>query len=61
MDPLLRDPAALHRKLRELGAGYLLMIDCCGLVLPAGDPEFQARFQRVYSDGVSQVFAVSSQ
>lgn len=58
MGPLTRDPAALYRKLRELGAGYLLVIDCCGLVLPYEDPEFQARFQRVYSDGTSEVFAL---
>lgn len=58
MEPLTRDPAALHRKLRELGAGYLLMIDCCGLVLPVEDPEFRARFQRIYSDGTSEIFAL---
>jgi hypothetical protein len=58
MTPLARDPAALYRKLRELGAGYLLAIDCCGLVLPDEDPEFRARFQRIYSDGTSEIFAL---
>jgi hypothetical protein len=58
MHRLTRDPAALHRKLRQLGADYLLAVDCCGLVLPEEDPEFQARFRKVYSDGVSEVFAV---
>lgn len=58
MEPLLRDPAALHRELREIGAGYLLIVSGRGPAPPYDDPEFRRRFQRVYSDGASEVFAV---
>jgi hypothetical protein len=59
MEPLLRDPAALYRELREIGAGYLLIVSGRGAAPPYDDPEFRRRFQRVYSDGASEVFAVS--
>jgi 4-amino-4-deoxy-L-arabinose transferase-like glycosyltransferase len=58
MEPLTRDPAALHRRLREIGAGFLLVVDGKGVVLPYDDPAFQSRFQRVYADGASEVFAL---
>jgi hypothetical protein len=60
MEPLIHDPAALHRRLREIGADFLLVVDGKGVVLPYDDPAFRARFQRVYSDGTSEVFAVLS-
>jgi hypothetical protein len=59
MHPLTRDPAALERKLRDLGAGYLLIVDGFGVDLPYDAPDFRARFRRIYSDGVSEVFAVA--
>ena len=59
MEKLTRDPAALHRKLRELGAGFLMIVDGYGVVLPYDDPEFRARFQRVYADGITEVFALT--
>jgi hypothetical protein len=58
MQPLTRDPAALHRRLREIGADFLLVVDGKGVVLPYDDPVFRERFQRVYSDGTSEVFAL---
>jgi hypothetical protein len=54
--PLVRDPRALHRALREVGAGHLLVVEGTGVVLPVDDPAFRARFQRVYSDGFSEVY-----
>ena len=59
MEPLIRDPAALHRRLREMGAGFLMTVEGYGVELPSDDPEFRARFQRIYADGIAQVFAVS--
>jgi Dolichyl-phosphate-mannose-protein mannosyltransferase len=58
VEPLIHDPPALHRKLRDLGADHLLAVDCCGIVLPEDDPEFRRLFRRVYSDGTSAVFAL---
>jgi len=40
MEKLTHDPAALHRKLRELGAGFLMIVDGYGVALPYDDPEF---------------------
>lgn len=54
--PLLDDPVALHRELRQLGAGYLLIVQGVGTPPPVDDPAFRALFRRVYSDGASEVF-----
>jgi hypothetical protein len=58
MLPLTHDPAALQRKLRELGADSLLVVEGRGVVLPYDDPEFRARFRRIYSDGAAEVYEV---
>jgi hypothetical protein len=58
VQPLTRDPAALAAKLRELGADTMLVVDDAGVFLPATDPEFRARFRRIYSDGAAEVFDV---
>jgi len=60
VQPLTRDPAALAAKLRELGADCMLVVDGSGVFLPATDPEFQARFRRIYSDGAAEVFALTT-
>ena len=54
--PLVHDPAALHRELRRLGAGYLLVVQGVGIPPPVDDPAFRTLFRRVYSDGASEVF-----
>jgi len=58
VQPLTRDPAALDRKLRELGADFLLVVDGSSVVIPYDDPVFRDRFHRIYSDGVAEVFAL---
>lgn len=58
VEPLVSDPPALYRKLRELGADHLLAVDCCGIVLPAGDPVFQSLFERVWVDSGCAVYAL---
>ncbi len=58
VEPLTRDPAALAAKLRQLGADTMLVVDDAGVFLPATDPELRARFRRIYSDGVAEVFDV---
>jgi 4-amino-4-deoxy-L-arabinose transferase-like glycosyltransferase len=59
MEKLTHDPAALQRKLSELGAGFLMIVDGRGVALRYDDPEFRARFQRIYADGVTEVFALT--
>jgi Dolichyl-phosphate-mannose-protein mannosyltransferase len=59
VQPLTRDPAALQRKLRALGADSLLVVDGSGVALPYDDPAFQARFRRIYSDGAAEVFEIA--
>jgi len=58
VQPLTRDPAALHAKLRQLGADCLLVVDDSGVVIPYDDPVFRDRFHRIYSDGVAEVFEI---
>jgi hypothetical protein len=53
---LLGDPRALHSELREVGARHLLVVEGTGVVLPVDAPAFRERFQRVYSDGFSEVY-----
>ena len=53
---LVREPRALHRALRDVGAGHLLVVEGTGVVLPVDDPAFRERFQRVYSDGFSEIY-----
>jgi hypothetical protein len=57
--PALADPEALHRRLRELGADYLLILREQGRVLPRG-PEWSRRFRRIYSDGRADVYELSA-
>lgn len=47
--PTMKDPEAFHRRLRELGADYLLLVRERGVRLPKG-PEWSRRFHRIYSD-----------
>jgi hypothetical protein len=55
--PGIKDPEALHRRLRELGADYLLVLREQGRLLPAG-PEWSRLFPRVYSDAKADVYEV---
>jgi dolichyl-phosphate-mannose-protein mannosyltransferase len=57
--PAAGDPAALHRKLRELGVDFLLVVrdrDPEGLAARLATPEAQALFRRFYEDGAAEVF-----
>jgi hypothetical protein len=56
--PVLGDPEALHRRLRELGAGYLLLPRERGIRLPR-DPAWSRRFHRVYSDARADVYELA--
>ncbi len=47
--PTMNNPEALHRRLRELGADYLLLVRERGVRLPEG-AEWSRRFHRIYSD-----------
>jgi hypothetical protein len=49
--PLLDDPERLHRRLRELGAGYLLVVRGKGVSLSEGP-----RFRRIYADPHAEVY-----
>lgn len=53
--PTMTDPAAFHRRLRELGAGYLLLVRERGVRLPRG-PEWDRSFRRIYSDPRADVY-----
>ena len=52
--PVLKDPELFHRRLRELGADYLLVMRGRGIRLPAGD----RRFRRIYSDRWAEVYQI---
>jgi hypothetical protein len=53
IEPLLADPPALHRALRELGAGLLLA--------PPGLLAEGPLFRRIYRDSAAEVFALARQ
>ncbi len=53
--PALRDPELFHRRLRELGAEYLLIARGKGVRLPEG-PEWGRPFRRIYSDQFADVY-----
>jgi uncharacterized membrane protein YqaE (UPF0057 family) len=57
--PRMKDPEALHRRLRELGVNYLLLLRQQGIRLP-GTPEWDRRFRRVYSDARADVYDLSA-
>lgn len=52
-----KDPERLRRDLRELGAGYLLIVRGKGFSLPDG-PEWRRRFRKVYSDRWTDVYQI---
>jgi hypothetical protein len=59
--PLASNPPRLFCKLRALGAGYLLVMKGqTDFPLAEADPEFSVRFQRIYQDEMSELFALSS-
>ena len=59
--PLAGDPRRLFCKLRELGAGYLLVTKGhADFPLATADPGFLLRFHRIYEDETSALFALSS-
>ena len=59
--PLAGKPPELFCKLRELGAGYLLVMKGqLDFPLAKADPEFSLRFRRIYEDETSELFALSS-
>jgi hypothetical protein len=53
--PTLADPEAFHRRLRALGADYLLLVRERGIRLP-GDPEWSRFFVRIYSDAGAEIY-----
>jgi hypothetical protein len=53
--PTMADPAAFHHRLRQLGAGYLLLVRERGIRLPRG-PEWDRSFRRIYSDARADVY-----
>ena len=55
--PRMKDPGALHRRLRELGAEYLLISREQGIRLPRG-PEWDRLFRRIYSDARADVYEI---
>ena len=55
--PMFHDPVALHRRMRELGAGYLLIVRDKGVALPDA-PEWRRRFRPVYSDRWTEVYRI---
>jgi hypothetical protein len=57
--PRMKDPEALHRRLRDLGADYLLLLRQQGVRLPR-TPEWERRFRRVYSDARADVYELSA-
>ncbi|HEX6864511.1 MAG TPA: glycosyltransferase family 39 protein, partial [Thermoanaerobaculia bacterium] len=56
--PMLHDPEALHRRLRGLGADYLLLRTDRIRPLPKG-PAWSRRFRPIYSDGKAEVYELS--
>ncbi|MGO9452995.1 MAG: ArnT family glycosyltransferase [Candidatus Binataceae bacterium] len=58
--PRAGNPAGLFCKLRELGAGYLLVTKGHpDFPLATADSRFSARFRRIYEDETSELFALS--
>jgi 4-amino-4-deoxy-L-arabinose transferase-like glycosyltransferase len=57
-EAVMTDPEALHRHLRRLGAGYLLIERGRGVRHPKG-PEWDRRFRRIYSDSKADVYELS--
>lgn len=55
--PSFHDPEALHRRLRELDADYLLIVRGKGVALPDA-PEWRRRFRPVYSDRWTEVYQI---
>jgi hypothetical protein len=53
--PTMTDPRAFHHRLRELGAGYLLIPREQGIRLPRG-PEWDRLFRRIYSDARADLY-----
>lgn len=53
--PGMTDPKSFHRRLRELGAEYLLIPREHGIRLPKG-PEWSRRFRRIYADARTDVY-----
>jgi hypothetical protein len=57
-EAVMTDPEGLHRHLRRLGAGYLLVERGRGVRLPKG-PEWDRRFRRIYADSGADVYELS--
>ncbi|HEX6862207.1 MAG TPA: hypothetical protein VF414_05280, partial [Thermoanaerobaculia bacterium] len=57
--PLLEDPERLHRRLRELGAEYLLIVRGKGVRLPER-PDWSRRFRRIYADARADVYELQT-
>ena len=55
--PAMGDPEAFHRLLRELGAGYLLLLPDRTPLLES--PDWRRRFRRIYADGKAEVYELS--
>jgi hypothetical protein len=53
--PTMANPEAFHRRLRELGADYLLLVREHGVRLPKG-AEWSRLFRRIYSDAQADVY-----
>ncbi len=59
LQPLVGDPAALHRELRALGAEILLIVKDRGVELP-DTPEARRLFRRVWEDEAVEVFELTA-
>ena len=57
--PHLKDPEALWRELRRLGADHFLVARGTGVHLPVHDPVFQRLFRRIYSDAAADVYELA--
>jgi len=55
--PAFHDPEALHRRMRELDADYLLIVRDRGVALPDA-PEWRRRFRPFYSDRWTNVYQI---
>jgi hypothetical protein len=58
LQPLVREPVALWRELRGLGADHLLVVPGKGPRLPEGDPRFRRLFRKIYFDEAAEIFAL---
>ena len=54
----MESPEAFHRRLRELGVGYLLRFRTDRTSLPHG-PLWRRRFRRIYADGAAEIYELS--